>query len=142
MNEAFLPRSAARAYEQFEVLLIHFDRISYPAVVSCEFIQGVGGVLHQGGFFSFLKNSRPSPHASRNNSVAQATPQQQPQQQHIQQPLTQRADNANPAERCTRECRHRGETYPLLVASSHLMSLQLTVDCRSFPFSLWHFYLR
>ncbi|CDI78500.1 dynamin-like protein, putative [Eimeria acervulina] len=103
VNEAFLPRSAARAYEQFEVLLIHFDRISYPAVVSCEFIQGVGGVLHQGGFFSFLKNSRPSPHASRNNSVAQATPQQQPQQQHIQQPLTQRADNANPAERCTRE---------------------------------------
>ncbi|KAL8434154.1 hypothetical protein ACSSS7_003336 [Eimeria intestinalis] len=61
-------------------------------------IQGVGGVLQQGGFFSFLKNSRPSPHGTRNNSAnpAQAPPlQQQPQHQqplHMQQQGPQRAD--------------------------------------------------
>ncbi|KAL8450504.1 hypothetical protein Emag_003133 [Eimeria magna] len=59
---------------------------------------GVGGVLQQGGFFSFLKNPRPSPHGSRNSSAnpSQVPPlQQQPQHQqmpHMQQQGPQRAD--------------------------------------------------
>ncbi|CDJ43455.1 dynamin-like protein, putative [Eimeria tenella] len=70
---------------------------------------GVGGVLQQGGFFSFLKNSRPSPHGGRHNAanMVQPAPQQPQQMLHpsMQQPHPQRSDMANTAERFTAEPR-------------------------------------
>ncbi|KAL8448675.1 hypothetical protein Emed_003584 [Eimeria media] len=84
---------------------------------------GVGGVLQQGGFFSFLKNPRPSPHGSRNSSanppqVPSLQQQPQPQQMpHMQQQGPQRADMSLSVDRYPPD--HRSPYDKLRVGTSN-----------------------
>ncbi|KAL8440362.1 hypothetical protein Efla_000250 [Eimeria flavescens] len=122
---------------------------------------GVGGVLQQGGFFSFLKNPRPSPHGSRHNSANLPQPpslQQQPQHQQMhhvqQQQVPQRVDvslsvdrYAQDRERCRQhgllQCSRGGirmPAVPTVVAPSETPSDREQIETELIKSLLWSYF--